>query len=242
MELLSGTEWKILDVASKLAAASKLITTESLYRLAKQSLADSKEEISAAIYDLVIKKYIVIGSKITKNQVLLNEKRFRIHEYISQNPGCHLNEIKAFINLKGQLVKWHLAILEKFDFVFSVTYLKYLAFFPKEFDRTLIVPYLTLKNANANAIFSTLWANPGLTLSDLRPLISLDLPTLKYHLQKLVESKVIEIQEVNQHSHYFLNSEILKILQKSLNISDDELENLFNYQKEFKEILLHVSL
>ena len=242
MELLSGLEWKILDVASKLAGANKLITTESLYRISKQNLADSREDISAAIYDLVLKKYIVIGSKITINQVLLNEKRFRIHEYISQNPGCHLNEIKAFINLKGQLVKWHLAILEKFDFIFSVPYLKYLTFFPKEFDRTLTVPYLTLKNANANTIFSTLWANPGLTLSDLRPLIPLDLPTLKYHLQKLVESKIIEIQEVNEHSYYFFNSQILKNLQKPLNLSDEELENLFNYQNEFKETLLYVSL
>jgi len=237
MELLSGTEWKILDIASKLAAASKLITPESLYKMARHTLSDPREEISGAIYNLVIKKYIVIGSKMTKNQVLLNEKRFRIHEYISQNPGCHLNEIKAFINIKGQLVKWHLAILEKFDFIFSIPYLKYLTFFPKEFDRTLTVPFLTLKNSNANAIFSVVWANPGLTLSDLRALISLDLPTLKYHLYKLIEAEIVEVQEFNSQTFYFLNPELLKHLQKFLNVNDEELEFLLNYQKGLKENL-----
>ncbi len=238
MELLSGTEWKILDIASKLAAANKLVTTENLYKLAKQHISNPKEEISAAIYDLILKKYIVIGSKITKNQVLLNDTRARIFQYISTNPGCHLNEIKTYINLKGQLVKWHLVILERFDFIFSTTYLKYLTFFPKEFDKTITIPYSTLRPSNANHLFSILRENPGLTLPELKSLSSLDLPTIKYHLEKMVAAKIVEVQECNLQTYHFLNPEILKALQKVLKISDKELELFSNYQKEFKEILL----
>lgn len=146
---LSTLEQSLLEIANELALAKKTITLEILHNKAKKKLKESSATISKAIYDLISKKYLVIGSKMTKPRVLLNEKRNRLHQYINQNPGCHLSELKRYMNIKGQLINWHLSILEKFDFIFSIRYLKYLTFFPKDFDRTYIVPYLSLKDDNS---------------------------------------------------------------------------------------------
>ncbi|NVM29643.1 MAG: hypothetical protein HWN65_12445 [Candidatus Helarchaeota archaeon] len=227
---LSILEAQLLKFAERLAAANKIITIETLYKEISQNPIGPEEEISQAIYHLILKKYIVVGSKITRRQVLLNENRNRIYQHVLKIPGCHLSEIKQFMGMKGQLAKWHLAVLEKFDYVFSLRYLKYLTYFPNEFDENYVVPYLSLKNENSYQIFSTLWENPVLTLVDLKILLPMELPTLKYHLNKLIDSKVVQIQVKNNQSYYLLNRDVLFPLQQFLNINQEELLNFFQYQ------------
>jgi len=122
------------------------------------------------------------------------------------------------MNMKGQLAKWHLAVLEKFDYIYSIRYLKYLFYFPQEFDKNFVIPYLSLKNEKSHKLFSTLLENPILTLDDLKILIPLDLTSLKYHLNKLITSKVIQIQKINAQSYYSLNQDLLPSLRKFLNM------------------------
>ena len=202
---LPAVEREILGIAEEMASAKKTITMESLHQAAKRKLAAKKDAISVGIYNLILKKYIIIGSKMTKAQVLSNSKRNRMYNYILESPGAHLSEIKKFIEIKGALAKWHLSILEKFGFIYSVKYLKYLAFFPKDFNRQITIPYLALRDKNPRKIFQTLIENPVLPLSEIKTLIPLDLPTLKHHLNKLIDAKVIQIQEISGEAYYLLN-------------------------------------
>ncbi len=229
---LSMLEQNLLAIANKLALAKKTITLETLHNKARKELGESSATISKVIYDLISKKYLVIGSKMTKTQVLLNEKRNKLHEYINKNPGCHLSELKRYMNIKGQLINWHLSILEKFDFIFSIRYLKYLTFFPKDFDRDYIIPYLSLKNENSYKIFSNLWEKPALNQSNLKSLVPMELPTIKYHINKLIESKVVLIQEIQDTPHYLINPEVLLPLQKFFNYKVEDLEDFIKFQND----------
>ncbi len=230
---LTTLEKEILKIAENLASVNKLITIDAIFQAVKRYQNESEEKTSHAIYKLILLKYIVPGSKMTKNQVLENENRNKIYEFILKNPGCHLSEIKDVMNIKGQLAKWHLFILEKFGFIFSIRYLKYLTFFSKSFNEDLINPYLSLKNENSYKIFKILWENPVLNIDELRILLPFQLPTLKYHLNKLIESNVVKIQNINNDSYYLLDPEILSALQELLKISLADLKSYFHSQEEF---------
>ncbi len=232
---LTDLERKLLDIANELASARKTITIERLYQDAKRKLSESKDDLSIGIYNLLLKKYIVIGSKLTKERTLLNEKRYKMYNYILENPGCHLSELKRFIGLKGQLAKWHLTILERFDYIFSAKYLKYLTFFPKDFKKNLINPYLALKDPNASKIISTLWKNPVLSIDELKSQIPFELATLKHHLTKLLDADVIFSHLINEIAYYILNQEILHPLQPYLLIQLDDFEQYFHHQNEILE-------
>jgi predicted transcriptional regulator len=232
---LTDLERKLLDIANELASARKTITIERLYQDAKRKLSESNDELSIGIYNLLLKKYIVIGSKLTKERALLNEKRYKMYNYILEHPGCHLSELKRFISLKGQLAKWHLTILEKFDYIYSTKYLKYLTFFPRDFKKGLVNPYLAIKGPNASKIISSLWKNPAPSLGELQSHSSLELATLKHHLTKLLDADVLFSHEVNEEAYYILNQEILRSLQPYLSIQLDGFEEYFHHQNEVLE-------
>ncbi len=227
---LTTFEEEILKITDHLASLKKIITIDAIFLAAKRRLNESEEKTSHAIYKLILQKYIVPGSRMTKNQVLINANRRSIYEYILENPGCHLSEVKEIMNIKGQLAKWHLYILEKFDFIFSARYLKYLTFFPKDFDEDLIAPFLSLKNEKSYRIFKILWQNPVLNLDDFKILIPLQLPTLKYHLNKLIDSNVVKIQHMPNGSYYLLNPDTLFALQEILELSSEEINNYLTSQ------------
>ncbi len=237
---LSELERKILEIASSLAEAKKTITIQGLYKESKRKLGGNSDAISNAIFGLILKKFINIGSKLTRDQILLNAKRNSIYNYVSSAPGCHLNEIKQFSNLKGQLCKWHLSILERFGYIYSARYLKYLTYFPKDFPKDLIVPFLSMKDANSYKIFLGLWENPVITLSDLKPQLDLELPTIKHHLNKLLDSQVVITQEINNELHYLLNQNMLFSLQKYINIEMPVLEDFVNYQNDILQEKIQV--
>ncbi|MHA1649582.1 MAG: hypothetical protein ACTSYB_05255 [Candidatus Helarchaeota archaeon] len=229
---LSNLERDILQIALELIKSKKTITLQKLYYLAKKKSKESSEAISSAIYQLTLKKYIIPGTKMTKNQVLLNEKRNKIYGYIIDRPGCHLNEIKQFMNIKGQLIKWHLLILEKFGYIYSQKYLKYLNFFPYNFKRNLIIPYLSLKHPLSYKILLTLMKHPLIHLNNLKELMHENFTSLKYQLEKLIDSGVVKIQYIHDIKFYYVNEELLMALQTYLKISEEELELFLIRQKE----------
>ena len=53
---LSSIEQKVMDIANKLARAKKTITMKTLFQKATRSLTDSNEDISVAIFSLILKK------------------------------------------------------------------------------------------------------------------------------------------------------------------------------------------
>lgn len=235
-DILTNTEVKILEIADQLAAAKKTISVEALFRRAKRTLIETNEEISNAIYQLILKRFIIIGSKMTKTQVLSNKNRNRIYQYILKNPGCHLNEIKEYMNIKGQLGKWHLSILENFNFIFSVRYLKYLYYFPVNFNRDIARPFVSIKNPNAHKIFTALWDNPIMSLPNLKLVIQADLTTIKYHLRKLIASKVVSVLEQNKKVLYYLNQNTLIPLSLLIHKNTEELQKFLITQDRILEV------
>jgi len=229
---LSDLEKKILEIADLLTLSNKTITLETLFNGSKKNLAKSTEEISKAINFLILKKYIIFGTKVTRNQVLLNGKRYRIHLYILNNPGCSLAELKKFINLKGSLINWHLSVLEKFNFIFRRKFLKDLRFFSIDFNESLVTPWLILKEPNSFKIFEILLQYPILELQQLKTFTFLELDTIDYHLKKLIEIHIVRIEKIHDYNFYTLNPETIKSLQNYLGLKEKDIKNFLYLQNK----------
>ena len=134
---LSQTEEKIIDFADSLANSDIEITINKLFESAKKNSHESAVELSKAINLLITKSYIVPGKRVTKDQLLLNGKRYRIYFYIRNNPSCSFSDIMEFTKIKEILINWHLAVLEEFQFIFHAKYQGKLVFYPIEYKDKL---------------------------------------------------------------------------------------------------------
>lgn len=73
--------------------------------------------IEKIIHSLLKKHVVVPGYKLTWKDVLLNELRENIYEYIEQNPASYLNQIMKALGIGSHQTLWHLGILEEFEFI-----------------------------------------------------------------------------------------------------------------------------
>ncbi|MFX0139922.1 MAG: winged helix-turn-helix transcriptional regulator, partial [Candidatus Hodarchaeota archaeon] len=149
------------------------MSIEELYNISIRTLKifkneiESEKKINEAIYQLIAKKIIIRGTKLTKDSVLQNVKRKNIYRYISKNPGSHQREIRENLNLNPQLAAWHLKMLEKFDFIRKNRIKNKLIYFNSYVDPILDEKIFTLKDSKNFKILENILLDPGITLNEL---------------------------------------------------------------------------
>ncbi|HUX99023.1 MAG TPA: winged helix-turn-helix transcriptional regulator [Candidatus Deferrimicrobium sp.] len=216
---LSEIEQEILRLADKLINENKLLNISNLYKKAQKKLSYSNEDISHAIYNLVFRKLIFPNKKITLSNILLNPNRKDILNYIEQNPGAHLREIREKLELNPKVANWHLKVLENFELIYRKEYLKYRTFFSSHFERGIEEPLLALKNDNAVSIFIVLYNHPELGFQEIKKRINLASNVIDYHIDRLITSGVVIRQKRNGNEYFRINENKLNAIQKYLNIN-----------------------
>lgn len=86
-------------------------------RVARNGLNLNTNGVMVVLNSLIKKNIVAEGSKLTREEVLLNSNRRSIYKYINENPGTYSNRIVNSLNLSTFLVNWHLDMLLKFDFI-----------------------------------------------------------------------------------------------------------------------------
>jgi len=221
---------EILGIAEELTRQKKPLDIETLYREAKKTLKYSDKEINNTIYELLLKKIIIPQKKLVKTQVLANQKRDAIYQYIIKNPGAHLRELREKLNLQPHVTSLHLKILENFNYIYRKTYLKYSVYFPSDFLPENEEVILALKNANAKLIFSNIFKSDELTADQLKHNLSeaLSPKMVDYHLEPLLSSKLITTLEKDGQTY-------LKIGEKASGALEKYLKPIMEVEKEVAE-------
>jgi len=83
----------------------------------KRNININIQGIKESLKSLAKKRMIAEGSRLTKNDILLNSNRTMIHNFIKLNPGVHFNRIVKKVNLSIFTVEWHLKMLVKFEYL-----------------------------------------------------------------------------------------------------------------------------
>lgn len=93
--------------------------------------------IEKVIKSLVKKHIIIPGTKLMRKDMIENETRNEILEYIITKPGININTIMNDLGVGSNQALWHLSCLEKFQCIRSKKYGNQKVFFPFEFASDL---------------------------------------------------------------------------------------------------------
>lgn len=178
-----------------------------------------REEVRSIIYSLLITAILLISlltvltikeyrdivvrrshtqvsnSNLTIKDIFENENRLNIINQILKNPGIHHNELLRVSELqKGQL-QWHLDVLLKFNVIKKEKYGQYTVYFPitTSFDANEYLENLITKSKTTSEILTIIKENPGIHSSDISRILHLSRNTIKYHIDKLSEDKMVSL-------------------------------------------------
>ena len=134
--------------------------------------------------------FLPLYTRIRKENVLDNETRGMIKGYILANPGDHYNSIKKSMGLSNGTLAHHLNILEKNGYIKSANGGMYKRFYPKG---------MNIPTSNGGElseiqkmIVKKIKETPGISQKDIASLLGVSAPTIKYHIDRLVNNKIIK--------------------------------------------------
>jgi len=175
-------------------------------RIRLSSINISNEGVRKILISLTNKKLIVEGSKLIKSEILNNEKRKDIYDFIINNPGTYFNKILHELNYSNHIVVWHLSMLLKFDFISK----KILENHEIYFDATTEVgdissTYFTTKEKSQKIINFMKKDNLGITKTNLSQELKMHMNTLAKYLILLEKYDVIVKKKIDNKNLYFLS-------------------------------------
>jgi len=118
--------------------------------------------------------------------------RTRILEYIDENPGCHLRQIKRELSLAMGTVQYHLNLLEKQGKVSSEKQNLHRYYFPiglfKKKEKFILQ---ILNQETAREILLSILEKKNPTQIDIANLMQLTPPSINWHIKRLLELGLI---------------------------------------------------
>ncbi len=215
---------EILKIAEEIVSNNQVIKIDKLYNLAKKKLNYSNDDLNLAIYNLILNKSIIPEKKLIKKDILSNARRKLIYEYITENPGTHLREIRDKLDLNPHVASIHLKALEGFDFIYQKKYQKYSVFFPIYFSPEDEEPLLALKHEKAQKIFIKIYELKEATIDQIKEGEDIAPKMIGYHLVKLIESEIITNINKNGQDFYKVNENKFNKIKKYLKLELREKE------------------
>ncbi len=203
---LNRLEESTLNIIKRLLKKHETFQFNPIFiELCCHELKASEMEIYKAIYSLLQQKIIVQGSTLTRDQILENQSRALIFETIQNQPGIHIRELFMQVKLCSNVVRTHIKVLEKFNYIRRKKYIspKLTLLFRKDFPELYDDFFVITKNENDLLITQRL-LNQNLSVTELSNALELHHSTIQYHLKKLEQlGLIIEIQEDNTNKYTF---------------------------------------
>ncbi|MBA4718705.1 MAG: winged helix-turn-helix transcriptional regulator [Nitrosopumilus sp.] len=116
----------------------------------------------------------------------------KILEYISENPGCHLRQIKRELSLAMGTLQYHLNLLEKQGRVLSEKQNLHKYYFPIGlFEKNEKSILKILNQETAREILLSILEKKNPTQTDIANFMQLSSPSINWHIKRLMELGLI---------------------------------------------------
>ncbi len=159
--------------------------------------------------NLIKKRLTPIGTgthRLTLEEVLENENRNKIIEFILEHPGIHFNELLRKTELSPGNLVWHLDILETYKIIGKRRIGNFLAYFPYYQKNPLSNLDLQLKKSKLTLeILELIEESPGIWNIILTNKLKVDHKTIHYHVKKLLELGLITIKKEGRKKKLYPN-------------------------------------
>ena len=187
------------------------------YCFERLNLKYSDTEITFAVKSLIQKKYLIQGSSLTKEDILHNQNRKKILDFIQKNPGSYNRLIRRKLSLGSNEFNWHIGMLEKFDFVKKVRFnRRNFGYFEKKSYMGYEYELFLLQNKKISRILEKL-EKEILTVSQITKELEFHYNTVQKYLELLLKRNLISVIEKGKHKYYLLNQDLMIKLKKIIN-------------------------
>lgn len=143
-----------------------------------------------------------------KDEVLSNDGRRRVYEFVQEHPGVYLQQIADRLGMAFTSVRWHLQKLEDARLVKSAKLKGLVIYYSTEGgieNRRLAIANALMQNENSAAILEFVANNPGTHQRKIAQSLGLKRGTTRWHLSKLHSLGIIDKQRDGQANSYSLS-------------------------------------
>ncbi|MBD3254501.1 MAG: hypothetical protein GF383_05380 [Candidatus Lokiarchaeota archaeon] len=184
----------------------------------------TNDGIEKIIKSLLREKHFMLGTKLTREDILKTDSRERVYSYIKSNPGANINELMSENNLGGKQVLWHLKFLRKYDFIREKKYGNQKAYYNVELDSENDDLLFYFRNEKVLKIVDLLKREKnGLVATNISEYLDMHYKTVKKYLKILLELKIITLNKDQNKKLYSLDEKsyeqalslVLKIVNKN---------------------------
>ena len=207
-------ERMVLDLVQEYIEDHQLFNANAIIpfissRFARSSINISNQGIKSILQSLVRKNFIIEGSSLTREDVLNNENRKLIYDYILRNPGDYFYRIVKKTKLNIPVVEWHLKMLIKFNFIKKRKISNQEVYFRagKEDEVDEIIHFIR-KDISKKIINFFLNDNAGLTKTQSVKLLKIHYNTINKYFNKLERMRILNSIKLSNMTIFFLNKEL----------------------------------
>ncbi|MFW9879307.1 MAG: winged helix-turn-helix transcriptional regulator [Candidatus Thorarchaeota archaeon] len=169
--------------------------------------------IEEILRSLVKKNFIREGTKLSRSEILNNETRKKIYEFILKNPGVYFNRIARELEVNKAVVIWHIDMLEKFAFIRREEFENHEIFFEMSIDENNNrFRFLTSKEKSKRIIEFLKKHDYGITKTQLSSDLGMHHNTISKYLRMLEDFNVVIKKKTYKKTLYFVNEDILESL------------------------------
>lgn len=149
------------------------------------------------------------GAKfVTRENVLENETRASLYEFLEDKPGTHLRGIAEQLDLSTTNVLWHLRKLEDADLVKGKKLEGYKVFYPVkdgESGQRKAMAMSVLRNENARGILEYVAVEPGAHQRQIARALDVNHGTVRWHLRKMIKTDLVDKIERDHAIQYYVS-------------------------------------
>ena len=173
--------------------------------------------ITVSVKSLIQKKYIIQGSSLSKEDILHNQNRKKILDFIQKNPGSYNRLIRRELSLGSNEFNWHIGMLEKFGFVKKVRFhQRSFGYFEKRNYMDHEYDLYLLQNGKIEKILKIL-EKDQYTVSQITKILEFHYNTVQKYIQILEKRNLIFLRINGKHIYYSANTDLLIKLKKIIN-------------------------
>ena len=141
----------------------------------------------------------------------VTENRKRIYEYIQNNPGAHLRTISKELGLAMGNTQYHLNTLENAGQIRSRRIHLNRHYYPLTILERDEIIVAFLRHETARDILIYLMEHPGATQSDIANFKNFSVPTISWHMSRLVEARIVEGDKQGRIVKYYIKQDLRNI-------------------------------
>jgi predicted transcriptional regulator len=168
----------------------------------------------AAAFIVILKLMPLVLGKI--DDLLKNENRHNILNYIHVNPGTTIARISEVQQIDRGTVKYHLYKLESEGKIIFRRMGKFSRLFRNSGtfgdDEQKIIAHL--QNRNSRAILLLVLTQPGITNQEMTERLGIEKSAVHWHLEKFIGDGLVQFSYEGKYKRFFIHDTVIGTLEK----------------------------